>query len=71
MRQTHEPFVGCRDAVTELMKRGEPFDDVEEAIDSIDTLAGDEKDALWLLAFLLREHPERTLADRPVLVAVE
>ena len=71
MSGAHQPFVGCRDAVTELMKRGEPFDGVEDAIDSIDTLDGDEKDALWLLAFLLREHPERTLADRPALAAVE
>jgi hypothetical protein len=40
-----------RDAVTELLEAGEPFGEVEEAIDEVADLSEDEKAALWLLAF--------------------
>ena len=44
-------FVSYRDAVTELVEAGEPFGEVEEAIDGVADLDEDEKAALWLLAF--------------------
>ena len=44
-----------REAVTELIELGEPFGDVEDAIDELSDLTIDEKAALWLLAFSLRD----------------
>ena len=43
-----------RDTVTELMEAGEPFGEVEEAIDLAGDLNEDAKAALWLLAFSMR-----------------
>jgi len=45
-----------RDAVTELIEAGEPFGDIEEAIDAVADITRDEKAALWLFAFSLRER---------------
>jgi hypothetical protein len=70
MRGTHRRFVTYRDAVTDLMRAGEPFDEVEYVIDDLPGLSGEERDALWLLAFSLRERPMRPLEFRP-LTAVE
>ena len=44
-----------RDAVTELIESGAPFGDVEDAIDELPCLTTDDKAALWLLAFSLRD----------------
>jgi hypothetical protein len=44
-------FAGYRDEVTELIGAGEPFGEVEDAIDDVGGLTLDEKAALWLLAF--------------------
>ena len=44
-----------RDGVVTLMEAGEPFDDVEEAIEHAD-LDQDEKAALWLFAFSSRDR---------------
>jgi hypothetical protein len=49
-----------RDAVTELLKAGEPFGEVEEAIDQVVDLTQDEKAALWLVAFSLRDPSEQS-----------
>ena len=50
-----------RDAVAELFDAGEPFSDIEVAIDEVADLSMDEKAALWLFAFSLRDqsHQER------------
>ena len=45
-----------RDAVAELFKAGEPFGDIEVAIDEVADLSMDEKAALWLFAFSLRDQ---------------
>lgn len=50
-----------RDAVTELMESGERFGDVEDAIDEVANLTRDERAALWLFAFSLRDPIEQQL----------
>jgi hypothetical protein len=59
-----------RDAVAEWIKAGEPFGDVEDAIDEVDDLSQDEKAALWLFAFSLREPAEQQLDARAHLHAL-
>lgn len=49
--QQGSAFASYRDAVTELIRAGEPFGDIEGAIDESADLTKDEKAALWLLAF--------------------
>jgi hypothetical protein len=44
-----------RDAVTDLMEAGEPFGEVEDAINDVPDLDEDAKAALWLLAFSMRD----------------
>lgn len=61
MRGTHtKPALAhYRDEVAELMKGGEPFGDVETAIDETADLTLDQKAALWLFAFSLRDPLEQ------------
>ena len=59
-----------RDAVTELFKAGEPFSDIEVAIDEVADLSMDEKAALWLFAFSLRDQPDQTRGARAHLVGL-
>jgi hypothetical protein len=61
MRGTHErpALQRYRDEVAELIARGEPFGNVEDAIDGVATLTKDQKAALWLLAFSLRDPLEQ------------
>ncbi len=65
------PLASYRDAVTELIAAGEPFGDVEEAIDEVADLSHDEKAALWLFAFSLRDPGEQQLDARAHLTAVQ
>ena len=53
--QLRPALAGYRDAVTELISAGRPFGDVEDSIDRVDDLTLDEKAALWLFAFSLRD----------------
>jgi hypothetical protein len=55
---TAGPYAAHRDTVAELMRAGEPFGQVESAIEGTE-LEADAKSALWLLAFSLRNSPER------------
>jgi hypothetical protein len=57
-------LAGYREAVTELVEAGEPFGDVEDAIDDVAELTEDAKAALWLLAFSMRDRCERQRAAR-------
>ena len=59
-----------RDAVTELIKVGEPFGDIEVAIDEVADLSMDEKAALWLFAFSLRDQSDQKRAPRAHLVGL-
>ena len=54
-------LAGYRDAVTELIQAGESFGGVEEVIDEIADLTTDQKAALWLFAFSLRDPSEQQL----------
>jgi hypothetical protein len=59
-----------RDAVAEWIKAGEPFGYVEDAIDEVDDLSQDEKAALWLFAFSLRDPAEQQLDAQAHLYAL-
>jgi hypothetical protein len=52
-----------RDAVAELFEAGEPFGDIEVAIDEATDLSMDEKAALWLFAFSLRDQFDQKRAQ--------
>ena len=58
-RTSRAPLTSYRDAVTELLESGEKFGDVEDAIDDVPELTQDEKAALWLFAFSLRDQAEQ------------
>ena len=63
---------GFREQVTALTLEGSPFGEVEDAIDAQPELTGDQKDALWLFAFSLRDRSEKRRQARALLaVAVE
>lgn len=60
-----------RDDVTELIEAGVPFGDVEDAIDVHARLTEDEKAALWLFAFSLRDQSEQQHDARAHLTALQ
>jgi hypothetical protein len=60
-----------RDAVARLMGSGESFGDVEDVIDECGGLSQEQKAALWLFAFSLREPSEQQLDARAHLAFVE
>jgi hypothetical protein len=62
--QGRPALASYRDAVTELCRAGEPFDDIEQAIDEVADLTRDEKAALWLFAFSLGGRAERQRSAR-------
>jgi hypothetical protein len=72
MSATHaRPALACyRDEVEELIRGGESFGGVEDAIDEVD-LSQDQKAALWLFAFSLRDQAEQQLDARAHLSAVQ
>ena len=72
MRATQQKptLASHRDAVTESIRAGEPFSDVEDRIDDVAELTKDEKAALWLLAFSLRDRAEQQLAAQAHLASL-
>ena len=64
------PLSDYRDAVTQLVEAGERFGDVEDAIDEVTELSQDEKAALWLFAFSLRDPTEQQHDARAHLAAL-
>ena len=62
--QLRPALASYRDKFTELMRAGEPFGDVEDAIDAVADLSMNEKAALWLVAFSLRDPSEQQRAAR-------
>ena len=52
-------LAGYRDCVTELVEAGEAFGDIEDAIDAVGELTEDQKAALWLFAFSMRDPQEQ------------
>ncbi|MFN2615931.1 MAG: hypothetical protein ABR581_02275 [Thermoleophilaceae bacterium] len=73
MRGTHgsPSLAGYRDAVAGLIRSGEPFGDVENAIDDLGDLSMDQKAALWLFAFSQRPASDQRADARAHLAAVE
>jgi hypothetical protein len=71
MRTTNSrpPFIRCRDGVTHLMRAGTSFGEVEDVIELAD-VTEDQKAALWLLAFTMRDRREQELDARAHLAAV-
>ena len=57
-------LAGYRDAVSERLQAGEAFGEVEDAIDRVADLTADQKAALWLFAFSLRDPSEQQLDAR-------
>ena len=53
-----------RDTVAERMNAGEAFGEVEDSIDRLAQVTTDEKAALWLYAFSLRDPAEQQMAAR-------
>jgi hypothetical protein len=69
--QQSPPLTSYRDAVAELMDAGESFGDMEDAIDAVVGLTLDQKAALWLFAFSLRDQEVQQLEARAHLAAVQ
>jgi hypothetical protein len=68
----HRPFLAnYRDDIVEEFKAGVPFGDIEDSIDAIDELSKDEKAALWLFAFSLRDPSEQQLEARAHLAGLQ
>jgi hypothetical protein len=65
------PLTSYRDAVAELLDGGEKFGDVEDAIDDVAELTQDEKAALWLFAFSMRDPAAQQLDARAHIAALE
>ena len=70
-RTSRAPLSRYRDAVTKLIDAGEQFGDVENAIDEVAELTQDEKAALWLFAFSLRDPAEQQLDARAHIAALQ
>lgn len=68
--QEASTLASYRDAVEELIETGEQFSDVEDAIDEVAWLTLDQRAALWLFAFSLRDRKEQQLEARAHLAAV-
>jgi hypothetical protein len=68
--QRRPALFNYRDILSERIKAGEPFGEVEDSIDAVAELTGDEKAALWLFAFSLRDPAEQQLDARAYLDAL-
>ena len=62
-------LTGYRDDVTDRMEAGQPFDEVENVIELAD-VTEDQKAALWLLAFAMRDTREQQRDARGYLALV-
>jgi hypothetical protein len=66
------PFLAdYRDSVAAQLSAGTPFGDIEDSIDAVDELTMNEKAALWLFAFSLRDPAEQQLEARTHLAALQ
>jgi hypothetical protein len=73
MRETNlRPALASHlDAVSERIKAGESFGAVESTIDELADLTTDQKAALWLFAFSLRDPLEQRLDAQAHLAALQ
>ena len=65
------PLTAYRDTVADWVGQGQPFGDVEDAIDAAADLTTDQKAALWLFAFSLREPAVQQLDAQAHLASVQ
>jgi hypothetical protein len=72
MGGTHrrQGLASYRDSVAEQINAGNAFGEVEDAIDQLAALTTDEKAALWLFAFSLRDRAEQQLEARAHLASL-
>jgi hypothetical protein len=68
--QRRRALASYRDTVAERMNAGEAFGEVEDSIDRLAQVTMDEKAALWLYAFSLRDPAEQQLAARAHLASL-
>jgi hypothetical protein len=68
--QRRSALASYRDTVAEQMNAGEAFGEVEDSIDRLARVTMDEKAALWLYAFSLRDPAEQQLAARAHLASL-
>jgi hypothetical protein len=68
--QGRPALASYRDTVAERMNAGEAFGEVEDSIDRLAQVSMDEKAALWLYAFSLRDPAEQQLAARAHLASL-
>ena len=67
----HRPATATyRGAVIELVQSEAPFGDIEDAIDELADLSIDDKAALWLLAFSLRDPAGHQLDARTAAICL-
>jgi hypothetical protein len=59
----------CQDVVEGMMDASEPFWKVEDFIDQAQALDGNQKAALWLLAWSMRSNPVQRREAREMLGA--
>lgn len=62
--ERRQVLAGYREAVAARLEAGAAFGDVEDSIDAADDLTLDEKAAVWLFAFSLRDPGEQQLEAR-------
>jgi hypothetical protein len=68
--QRRAGLANYRDSVAERMNAGDAFGEVEDSIDRLAQLTMNEKAALWLYAFSLRDPAEQQLAARAHLASL-
>jgi hypothetical protein len=69
--QARPALAGFRDKVIELTKQGLPLADVEDAINAQPALSEDQRAALWLFAFSLRDRSEKQRLARTLMAVAE
>lgn len=69
--QARPTLASYRDEIAELVAGRAPFGDIEDAIDDIARLTQEQKAALWLFAFSLRDPSEQRLDARTYLALVQ
>jgi len=72
MSATHDrpALASYRDTVAERMRAGDTFGEVEDSIDQLAEVTADQKAALWLFAFSLRDPAEQQLEARAHLASL-
>jgi hypothetical protein len=69
--QSRPSLASYRDAVAERIRAGQSFGDLEDDIEKLAALTVDQKAALWLFAFALRDSSEQQRGSRADLTADE